>query len=325
MSLLERLFFFHQEVLSHRFPNSSTISEHFEVSTATAKRDITYLRERLLAPLAYDAVKHGFYYSEDGFVLPFQESPKIIFLLTMLNKLAREAGLAELEEVKALEKRLSRLVSDEYETLIDSLYCEWIEVESIESAIFESVVEALVKNRLLQFSYSPIGQSSSRRRVAPLQLMNYQGRWYIFGYCFLRNSERLFHLARISGVEVTNEPIPQGLAAGPEKTGSSFGIFQGKPQYTAEILFTDTAADLVKNQHWHKEQVLQEHEDGLLLKLPVSDDRELLMKILQYGRKARVIAPPILVARISQEIGNMVQLYDDTTKKEDLLQAGQQQ
>lgn len=310
MSLLERIFYFHQEVLKDNFPNSSTISQKFEVSVATSKRDINYLRDRLCAPLEYHPQQHGYYYSDEGFRLPFQESPRIIFLLAMLNKLAGEAGLGELPEVVQLKKRLSAMVSGEYEKLIASLHCEWIEVESIDHLIFEKIIEAIVGNRLLKLVYKSVGGSNSQRTVAPLQIINYQGRWYFYAFCTLRNSNRLFHVARIVSTEMTKEPIPEQIKLDPGKTGVSFGIFQGKPRYTAEILFTSTAADLVRNQHWHKNQVVQEVDEGILLKLPVSDDRELIMKILQYGPLAKVTAPPELIYRIKEEITNMADLYD---------------
>jgi predicted DNA-binding transcriptional regulator YafY len=310
MSLLERVFYFHQEVLKNKFPNSTTLAEQFEVSIATAKRDITYLRDRLCAPLAYESVKHGYYYSEEGFRLPFQESPRIIFLLAMLNKLGEEAGLGELDEVKQLEKRLQAMVSEDYEKIIDCLHCQWIEVESINHLVFEVILESIVKNRRILMTYRSIGGGVVERTVAPLKIVNYQGRWYLYGFCFLRNANRLFHIARISGAELAAEKIPEQLRLDPGQIGLSFGIFQGSPLYTAEILFTSTAAELVENQHWHRDQAMQKVEDGLLLRLPVSDDRELLMKILQYGSHARVISPPELVARVREEIAGMTTLYD---------------
>lgn len=309
MSLLERIFYFHQEVLNNNFPNSSSISEQFEVSIATSKRDINYLRDRLCAPLAYNSKLHGYFYSEGGFRLPFQESPKIIFLLTMLNKLAGEAGLGELAEVKQLEKRLTTMVSGDYEKIIDTLHCQWIEVETIDHLIFETIIEATVKNRIVRLTYRSIGDRKSERAVAPLQIINYQGRWYLYGFCMLRQSNRLFHVARIISSELSKDAIPKEIRLDPDQTGLSFGIFQGSPNYTAEILFTSTAAELVQNQHWHKDQILQEVTNGLLMKLPVSDDRELAMKVLQYGGFAQVLSPPTLVARVRKEVSNMAKMY----------------
>ncbi len=308
MSVLERVFYFHREILKGNYPNSRTLADQFEMSVATSKRDITYLRDRLGAPLSFDSKHNGFYY-EDGFHLPFEESPRIIFLLAMLSKLADEAGLGELEEVKQLEQRLSIMISPDYGTVINSLQCLWIEIESIDHRIFEIIIEAVVKKQLVALQYRSLGGDSSVRDVAPLQIINYQGRWYCYAYCFLRRENRLFHIGRVQSAELTGSDIPEGITLDRSIIGLSFGIFQGKPRYTAEILFSSTAAELVKNQRWHKNQKIVAVKDGVLLQLPVSDDRELVMKILQHGSMARVLSPPKLVKRLHTEIIAMAENY----------------
>ena len=308
MSVLERVFYFHREILKGNYPNSRTLADQFEMSIATSKRDINYLRDRLCAPLSFDPKKNGFCYQE-GFHLPFEESPRIIFLLAMLSKLADEAGLGELQEVKQLEQRLSAMISPDYGTVIDSLQCLWIEIESIDHRIFEIIIEAVVKKQLLALQYSSIGGKSSARTVAPLQIINYQGRWYCYAFCSLRRENRLFHIGRIQSAGLTGVNIPENVALDRSIIGQSFGIFQGKPRYTAEILFTSTAAELVKNQRWHKDQKIEPVENGVLLRLPVSDNRELVMKILQYGSMAKVLSPPELIKRLQTEIIAMSDNY----------------
>ncbi len=308
MSVLERVFYFHREILKGKYPNSRTLADHFEISTATSKRDINYLRDRLGAPLRFNPQKNGFCYKE-GFHLPFEESPRIIFLLAMLSKLADEAGLGELEEVRQLEKRLSTMISPDYGTVIDSLHCLWIEIESIDHQIFEITIEAVVKRQLLVLQYRSIGGAATTRTVAPLQIINYQGRWYCYAFCTLRQENRLFHIGRIRSAKLTGQNIPDDISLDRSALGQSFGIFQGPPRYTAEILFTSTAAELVINQRWHKNQETIPVEKGVLLRLPVSDDRELVMKILQYGAMARVLSPPELVCRLHHEIIAMAENY----------------
>jgi predicted DNA-binding transcriptional regulator YafY len=310
MSLLERIFFFDREVRRHAYPNARTIASAFEVSLATGKRDIAYLRDRLLAPLVYELKRNGYSYGEADFHLPFSESPRLVLLLAMLNKLAREAGLGNLPEVRRLEHRLSSMISPQYRAIPDSLQCHWIEVEEIEPSIFESVLEALTQQRMLTVVYRPIGGAVTTRQVAPLQLVNHQGRWYLFGYCSLRQANRLFHLARVERAEVTATALPKHLSFDSEELQASFGIFQGPPRYRAAILFTSTAGDLVARQHWHRDQVMSRVEDGIILELPVGDDRELVMKILQYGSMARVLSPPQLAQRVREALGNALALYD---------------
>ncbi len=308
MSLLERIYFFHEELKNNRFPNSRSLSDQFEVSSATARRDIAYLRDRLLAPLAFDNRKNGFYYHDYTFRLPFENSPKIITLLALLGKLADEAGLSELPEVQKLTDRLATLLDPDLNRLLDRISYEWIETESIDPHIFSIILEALIRSRSLEMVYRSIKGEKSSRRVDPLRLTNYQGRWYLFGFCHLRNGFRLFHIARITSIRELDQPI----SSHKQDTGyldDSFGIFTGKTVYKAKVLFTSTAAELVRHQHWHKDQRITDTKEGILLTIPVSDDRELMMKILQYGRMAEVIEPPELRKRIKDDISAMADIY----------------
>lgn len=310
MSLLERIYHFHEELINSRFPNATTLVEQFEISPATARRDIAYLRDRLLAPIAFDQRKNGFYYTEQGFGLPFEESPKILFLLGMLNKMADEAGLGSLPEVKSLEKRLSGLVFPEYNKLVEAIHCEWVEVESVDPEVFETILEAIIKKKVLQVSYRSAQAKTSKRALEALRLINYQGRWYLLAFCQLRQDIRLFHIARISSAKMTSTTFKRYSEDNFDSyLNSTFGIFKGEIRYHAQILFTSTAAELVRHQHWHKDQIVERVGEDILLHLPVNDDREIMMKILQYGAMASVISPVELRKRVESEAHKIADLY----------------
>ncbi len=309
MSQLERIYAFHKKLKQQRFPNAKTLIEEFELSRATAHRDIQYLRERLLAPLAFDAAQNGYYYTDDSFSLPFEESPKLLFLMALLNKMADEAGLVNLPEIKQLEKRLSKLIAPGYEHLMENVFCQWIEVEELTPAIFESIIGAIVQNRLLEIEYSPLSNTRSNRTVEPLQLINYQGGWYLLAYCFLRSDHRLFHMARIVKATIGKKCSPPFHPAPNNFLTDGFGIFSGQVKYQAKILFTGTAAELVQRQYWHKKQHIEKHKDGVILTLPVADNREIAMKILQYGAMAKVLEPEHLRQQIYEESVKIGALY----------------
>ena len=311
MSVLERVYVFHQDLKNKRYPNAPGLAARFEVSLATARRDIAYLRVRLLARILFDQHKNGFYYSEEGFSLPFEQSPRILLLLSLLNKLAEEAGLVDLPELKRLENRLGTLLIPGHSRLVESLYCEFVEVEPVAPAVFETMLQAMADGQMLCFQYRSARGEVSARKVGPLRLVNYQGRWYLFAWCVLRQAPRLFHLARISAAVLDSEKNLHDQATADASLAQSFGIFKGEVLYEAELLFTGTAAELVRHQRWHRDQRLEERADGLLLSLPVSDDREVVMKVLQYGAMARVVGPEHLRLRVAREIAAMSGLYGE--------------
>lgn len=311
MSRLERIYAFHQRLKHNSFPNAKTLMEEFELSRATAHRDIYYIRDRLLAPLAYDSSRKGFYYTDQDFTLPFEDSPKILFLMRLLNKMADETGLSSLPEMKKLETRLSKLIAPGYEQLMDNIVCQWIEVEDLNSSIFETIIEAILSDHLLEVEYCSAQSLKSHRTLEPLRLINYQGGWYLLAYCLLREDHRLFHMARIESVATGKKRTGSPHPAADSFLNDAFGIFTGEFRYHATIAFTGTAAELVRRQFWHKHQQIEEQDDGITLSVPVNDDREIIMKILQYGARAKVLAPESLRTRVTEEIRKMSLCYQD--------------
>jgi len=310
MSLLERIYSFHSRIQAGRYPNTNDLTEEFEISPATAHRDIAYLRDRLLAPLQFDPRKNGYYYLEEDFRLPFEDSPKIVLFLGVLSSMASEAGLESLPEIKQLKKKLSAMVPNNQGTIEELIHCEWVETEPVNTKIFNGVITSLLQRKQLDIQYVKHHSSpATSRRVEPLKLVNYQGRWYLLAWCTLRKEKRLFHLSRINHTSLIDQTSRHQMENDDDYLTGVFGIFKGKALFTAKISLTGMAADRVRYQHWHPEQKIEEQEDGILLHLPVADDRELIMKILQFGDDAEVLAPEKLRTRVKKQINAMAKRY----------------
>jgi hypothetical protein len=60
---LQRIVWLHREAIEGRFPNCTTASEVFVVSTKTIQRDFDAMRKELLLPLVYDPARYGWCYT----------------------------------------------------------------------------------------------------------------------------------------------------------------------------------------------------------------------------------------------------------------------
>ncbi|HHD64552.1 MAG TPA: WYL domain-containing protein [Desulfobulbaceae bacterium] len=309
MSILERIYFFHAKVQAGQFPNTTSLINEFEVSQATANRDVAYLRDRLLAPLEFNQRKNGFFYTRNNFQLPFEDSPAMTLVLGLLGNLAEETGLAELPELAEIKKRLQGVLFPGRRDISDLLYCQWVERELISGKIFKMVLRALREQKQLQLTYRAGTGRISRRRIEPLKLVNYQGRWYLLAWCRSKKGRRMFHLARMEEADLLDAKVEQSMDKDDNWLQASFGIFKGPVTYRATIKFTGTAAEIIRHQCWHSDQVLVQKKNHILLSLPVADNRELLMKVLQFGAQAEIIHPKRLRAKAKQEIEQMGTRY----------------
>jgi predicted DNA-binding transcriptional regulator YafY len=58
------------EIAMGNFPNCTKLGEHFKCSAMTIQRDIEFMRFVMRAPVAYDAKRKGYYYSEETYRMP---------------------------------------------------------------------------------------------------------------------------------------------------------------------------------------------------------------------------------------------------------------
>ncbi len=309
MSILERIYYFHTQIKTDRYPNTSHLIREFEISQATAHRDIAYLRERLLAPLQFDTKKNGFYYTRNDFNLPFENSPAITLILGLLGNMAEESGLAELPELAEIKNHLREVLFPGRRNMADLVYCEWVEKELIDKEIFKTVLATLRERRQLEITYRSATGRKSKRTVDPLKLVNYQGRWYLLAWCTDKEDRRLFHLARMQKAQALSSRVERKLPDNDDWLRASFGIFKGPVTTRATIKFTGTAAEIVRHQIWHAEQKIIRKKDGIHLILPINDERELIMKVLQFGAGAEILRPKRLRIRLTGEIKQMEKIY----------------
>ena len=89
----ERFVWFHGQVKRLRYPNTRSLVSEFEVSERTAQRDIEFMRDRLLAPLAFDRLRNGYHYTDDAYEIPVHWLDEDNLLaLALAARLAPHAG-----------------------------------------------------------------------------------------------------------------------------------------------------------------------------------------------------------------------------------------
>jgi predicted DNA-binding transcriptional regulator YafY len=226
--ILERYLWFDRQVQFGRYPNARTLAENFEISHRTAQRCIDYLRDRLQAPLEYDAFNKGYFYSEPSFHLPLTQvhQHEILALLLAKNLLSQSAGGFISRAIDKFGRRLFTQTEDiglTAERLDQAFSAQWNAFAPSPGATFRKVVDALLKNRLLSFDYCSPQQPDdpTRRQAEPHHLQHYLGSWVLLGRCRERDAWRKFFLSRISALKVEKTVF----APRPPETSSS--VFRG--------------------------------------------------------------------------------------------------
>lgn len=322
MSMNERIYKIDQLLADRRSISVSELMEKLEVSKATLKRDLTYLRDRLNAPIVFDKELGGYRFdkttTDTSYELPglWFSADEIHALLTMHRLLSSlDTGGLLGPHIKPLLSRLTALLGaadDPADVVKKRIKIEMMNVRPVHLAHFEAVGSALIKRKRLLIEYYARGNNeTSQREISPQRLINYRGNWYLDAWCHLRNNLRSFSVDSIRHSEILekkSKDVPEKNLD--EVLGSGYGIFSGKKVQWATLLFSPEISRWVANERWHPNQKGTTHEDGSYeLSIPYSNDKELLMDIMKYGAGVKVLAPKELVSRVEKEIDTMKLVY----------------
>ncbi|MCH7342837.1 WYL domain-containing protein [Pelomonas sp. CA6] len=318
MDRTERFYKIEMLIRSRGCVSFAQLREVLEVSPATLKRDLQYLRERMDAPIEYDAAENGYRFGQQWrgqrHELPglwFSEK-ELHALLTMHQLLAGldEDGLLNRHLQPMFDKLSGMLGSDEDEAREITRRVKLISTarRRVPSEHFETVGSALVKRQRLRLRYRKRGRdggSLSEREVSPQRLVHYRNTWYLDAWCHASEGLRRFALDAVEAAEALQgskaRSLPIKQLEGELDQG--YGIFAGGTPQWAVLEFAAAAAPWVASEEWHPAQRSEWLEDGRWrLELPFVDATELLMDLLRHAGQVRVLAPDSLTQAYARRL-----------------------
>ncbi|HLX25083.1 MAG TPA: YafY family protein [Usitatibacter sp.] len=294
-----------------------------EVSLATFKRDIEYMRSRYNAPIVWDRDQNGYRFEEAQKFAPKYELPGLWFnpreaqaLLTMEHLLENLEPSLLGAHVEPLKARLSALLSTgdrSVEEVRRRIRVISFGARRHEPKHFQLVASAVLGRERLKITYWNRSKDEvTEREVSPQRLVHYRNNWYLDAWCHLRNDIRSFALDGMVSViavagkvkDVPDAELDAVLAAG-------YGIFSGRKVQWAHLRFTPERARYVSLEEWHPKQRAKWEKDGsYVLEVPYSSEKELVMDILKMGSDVEVLGPAPLRATVAERARAAAKLYE---------------
>jgi predicted DNA-binding transcriptional regulator YafY len=302
--------------------------DELEVSRATLKRDLEYLRSRMGAPIEYDRDLNGYRFGS-GYAGPKHELPGLWFdERELYSLLMAQQLLAGLDSDGLLSRHLQPLL-DRIHQLLGSAgggeageaaaqrLMKRVKVVSalrrpVPSRFFERVSAALLARRRLHLRYlTRARREVSERDVSPQRLVHYRGTWYLDAWCHRAEALRRFALDAIEEATVLDQAAREiAMKRVQAEMDAGYGIYAGGTQRWAVLAFDVQAAQWASREEWHPEQQGRWLDDGRYeLRLPYVDDTELVMDLLRQGEQVQVLAPPELVQAVRRRLAAAAALY----------------
>ncbi len=300
------------------------LADELEVSERTVRADLTFLRERLHAPILYGK-KQGFYYEDPTWRLStYPLTQGELFALTLGARMLKAySGTAYRRELETAIARLSERLPEQNWVDLQKLSEEHMLFRSgaaldLDPEIWNNLENACHRQQSVQMTYYTASRNSTSDRIFdPYLLHIYRGtNPYVIGYCHTRKMIRWFRVDRIRKLE----PKMDSFVCDPnfDRTQYLDQIFQhevGDGAVEIEIEFDPATAPYIRERKWHPSQKLLEHPDeSVTLTMTVSGLNDIKRWVLSYGKGARVLSPPKLIGMVKTEIAEMNSYYTGDLK-----------
>lgn len=322
MDRTERFYKIDLLLQNHGVVPMETFLKAMQVSRATFRRDIEYMRDRLNAPIQWNKADGGYSYalgkdtpqSLPGLWFNSEEAYALLMMQSLLSQIQPRLLGPHIEPLKA---RLRAIIetgnhaADDVESRIRLLN---VAARPVPDRFFEQVAGALLSRQRLFIRYHGREKDAvTEREVSPQRLQFHRGNWYLVAWCHMQDAMRLFSMDAMEAVDTLSKKskaVSKKELAGFE--GQGYGIFAGTEVRWAKLRFSKERARWVALEVWHPQQRVTQEADGtVVLELPFTDSRELVMDILRHGKNVKVINPHDLRDVVMSELIAALELNSD--------------
>ena len=256
--------------------SGSELAQRLEVNIRTLRRYIIMLQD-LGIPIEAERGRNGAYVLSAGFKLPpmmFTNEEALALTVGLIS--ARQLNLADTDRaVESAFAKLERVMPLDLKSRVQAL-TETITLDQ-KAASFtppsELILSAMSSAAQLQqrvhIHYRPSQGEDTERDFDPYGLTYYLQRWYVVGYCHLRQDLRSFRLDRITQIDTINRRFkrPEGF----DPLAHMMQAIATMPRKFAFELLLKTDINTAQKEVFDVLGVLEPVKDGVIMRGSVED------------------------------------------------------
>ena len=314
----ERFYKIEQLIRLRGCVNRQTLLQELGVSLATLKRDLEYLRDRMDAPIVWDAFDRGYRFqspkgeagqAEHNLPGVWFSEREIHALLTMhqLIQGLDEGGVLARHLQPLLDKLHGMLgpTQKEADHLLRRVRIVSMARRPVPSQWFELFGDALLRRRQVRMRYRTRGrQETTEREVSPQRLVHYRSTWYLDAWCHRKSQLLRFALDAVQSATTLDQKTREvALKTVEAELDGGYGIFAGRRTQWATLVFSGPTVQWVSQEEWHPQQKTRHLADGRFeMRLPYTNETELVMDLLRHAGHVAVQSPPALAEAVEHRL-----------------------
>lgn len=289
------------------------------ICDSTIEKDIFAMRQEYDAPIKYNKLEKGYYYSDPDFTIndvPLNESDldAVRFAANTLLQfkdveLFREFG-------NAIDKIVDRVALTTQAKQLPDLN-EFVQFETAVSIgggeYLPDLLSAIQKSVAVYFEYENFNSKTVKpRKVCPLLLKEYRNRWYLISHDLVKDRITTYALERMRKVELSEEKVVKPHNFNPTdffRYSVGISTSESAPEIV-EFTASEIAAKYLEAQPLHHSQkAIKTTGEETVFQLEIVVSEEFIRSVLSFGGEITVHKPKSLEETIKTRLEQMIRNY----------------
>ena len=198
--------------------SGAELADRLEVDRRTVRRYVSALQE-LGVPVESESGRYGGYRLRPGYKLPpmmFTEEEALALTLSLVATTRMGLLSDAAPAVDGALAKISRVLPDRLRGRVQAVQgalaftpLRYSSASSNPTALL-SISEAAQANRRVWLRYRT-AEEETQREIDPYGVVHHRGRWYVVGWCHLRNDVRMFRMDRVLALDARDETFAKPL------------------------------------------------------------------------------------------------------------------
>ncbi|WP_223702175.1 helix-turn-helix transcriptional regulator [Sutcliffiella deserti] len=295
------------------------ISEKLEMNIRTVYRYIDTISTSGV-PIISEPGHNGGYTLMNNFIeaplfFDFEEQTSLFHAAVF----AEEAGYYGGEALNRAISKLSKYSNQEQETKINQHLTSLEVISRLSSLSMEPFLkeleQAVADGYSVKIRYHKSGEKQlNYRLVDPYRIIYWNNKWYVIGFCHLRNDIRSFRVDRIESLMLTENKFnrPENFSARDFFTKSLLPTIEDKEGVISLVINGDKSVLADICQHWFLGHYLKERTSNQAVFLLEKDVIHTYVPylLLPYNKSIKVIEPISLKKRLVEVLSELIKFHE---------------
>ncbi|MGD6794753.1 helix-turn-helix transcriptional regulator [Metabacillus indicus] len=231
---------------------------------------------------------------------------------------AEEAGYYGGEALNRAISKLSNYSNQEQETEINQHVTSLEVINRLSSHSMEPFLKKLQRAAADGYSvkiiyYKSGEKQSNERLIDPYRMIYWNNKWYVIGFCHLRNDIRSFRVDRMESLMLSENKFnrPENFSARDFFTKSLLPTIEGKEEIISLVISGEKSVLADICQHWFLEHYLQERTSNQAVFLLEKDVLHTYVPylLLPYNKSIQVIEPRSFKERLIEVLKELIEFH----------------